>query len=174
MTPAPDAFDLGRFAPPTGVTVAMRNEKTYRFPGDPDVDDVAVMLRLETQIRDAEGADLADVLIEGKETLKRLILSIDPEQDVDALKVGPEEMLVLFALLVHGSSVAEAVGIAITAHNTASGESLENETEEEREERLARVAEVDDEDDPLSPSGSSSSEQSSGSDAEEASLPATG
>jgi len=62
-------------------------------------------------------------------------LAADPTQDVSGLKVGPEEMLVVFALLVHGSTVAEAVGIAITANNTASGENLEGETDEERDER---------------------------------------
>lgn len=168
----PDAFDLARFAPPTGLTVSLRNGRRYRFPGDPDVDDVAVMLRLETAIQDKSGADLAEVLLEGKETLKRLILAADASQDVSDLKIGPEEMLVVFALLVHGSTVAEAVGIAITAHNTGQGEDVD-ETAEEREERLAAAAE-DGDADPLSQSPSSSSGPSSGSDVAASSLRATG
>lgn len=164
---APDAFDLNRFSPPTGVTVTLRNGGSYRFPGDPDVDDVAVMLRLESDINDKAGPELADTLQEGKETLRRLILSADPSQDVSGLKVGPEEMLVLFALLVHGSTVAEAVGAAITAHNLEAGESHEGDPD-------GPAAEVGTPEGPLSRSESSSSERSSGSDAEEASLQATG
>lgn len=169
---AAGTFDMRRFAPPTGVTVAFRNGTSFRLPGDPDVDDVAIMLRLETEINEKNGVELGSVLTEGKETLKRLILTADPEQDVSKLRVGPEEMLVIFALLVHGSTVAEAVGVAITAHNTAAGESLEEESEEERELRVA--AEVGDEPGPLSPSASSSPAPSSGSADVGASLPATG
>lgn len=165
---APEAFDLSRFSPPTGVTVAFRNGGSYRFPGDPDVDDVAVMLRLEGDINDKAGPGLADALQEGKETLRRLILSADPSQDVSGLKVGPEEMLVVFALLVHGSTVAEAVGAAITAHNLEGGES--HEPGDADDERAAEVGAEG----PLSRSESSSSERSSGSDADEASLQATG
>lgn len=170
-----DAFDLKRFAPPTGVTVEFRDGQTFRFPGDPDVDDVAIMLRLEQEIQGESGDDLAATLTEGKATLKRLILEADPSQDPSRLKVGPEEMLVVVALLVHGATVAEAVGIAITAYNEKAGESQdpppENETDDERDQRLAREAE---DRGPLSRSESGSSERSSGSDAEETSLLATG
>lgn len=167
-----DSFDLTRFAPPTGVTITLRSQQRLRFPGDPDVDDVAVMLRLEEQINDAAGVALADRLTEAKETLKRLALAADPKQDVDELKVGTEEILVIFALLVHGSTVAEAVGAAITAANESMGETREGESPEGRTAREA--AEVGDPDGPLSRSESSSSERSSGSAAEEGSLRATG
>ena len=166
---ATGTFDLRRFAPPTGVTVEFRDGAKFRFPGDADVDDVAIMLRLEEEINALSGVELAKVLVEGKETLKRMILAADPAQDVSVLKVGPEEMLVIFALLVHGSTVAEAVGVAITAHNTDNGESLDGDTDEEHDE-AAGVGDPG----PLSVSESSSPERSSGSDAAVASAPATG
>lgn len=101
-----DSFDLRRFAPPAGVTVTLASGQTYRFPGDPDTDDVARMLRLEAELDDAGGVELADRLAEAKDLVKKMATQADPGQDVDGMRIGSAELVVVFALLMHGETVA--------------------------------------------------------------------
>jgi hypothetical protein len=79
------------------------------------VDVVAKMLRLETAIGDSDGADeTVEHVQEAKKLLIGLLLDHDPAQDVSEFKVTGPDVLLLFALIMHGSSVAAAVAEAIT------------------------------------------------------------
>ena len=118
MRPAPDALDLRQFAPPAGVTVTLASGQSYTFPGDPDTDDVARMLRLEEAMSDTDGLELAENIEEAKGIISRMALQADPSQDVAAMKVGSSELVILFALLLHGATVADAVGRALVASET--------------------------------------------------------
>jgi len=108
-----DAFDLDVFAP-RAISFTLRG-KGYAVSGDPDVDVVALMLRIEEQIKDSETVDeTVSAVQEGKQLLIEMISEHDPSQDVSAFKVGSQDVLLLFALIMHGSSVAAAVAEAIT------------------------------------------------------------
>ena len=108
-----DAFDLDVFAP-RAISFTLRG-KGYAVSGDPDVDVVALMLRIEEQIKDSETVDeTVSAVQEGKQLLIEMISEHDPSQDVTAFKVGSQDVLLLFALVMHGSSVAAAVAEAIT------------------------------------------------------------
>lgn len=113
-----DAFDLRRFAPPrdTTFTLSQHGDQQFKVPGDPDVDDVATMLRIEGVIR-GEGDDdeLGAALQEGKQLLLRLIR--DRQPNVEEIRIGAQELTIVFALIVHGPSVARAVMDTITAAN---------------------------------------------------------
>lgn len=114
---AGSAFDLDQFAP-ADVTFAQTRKKvtrTYRLNGDPDVDVVARMLRIEDAIRDAEGIDATVVAIqEAKKLIVELIHDTDDSQDVSELKLNTQDVMTLFALVLHGSSVASVVAQAIS------------------------------------------------------------
>lgn len=119
-------FDLRRFAPPAETTFTLRKHGDHVFAvdGDPEVDDVAVMLRIENVVRGIEEGDPVEALTEGKALLLRMIQDCQPE--TVELKVGPQELVVLFALIVKGPTVAEAVMKSITASNAAEEEALEH------------------------------------------------
>jgi len=112
-------FDLRRFAPPaeTTFTLARSGDHVYAVAGDVELDDVATMLRIENVVRGREDGDPAEALVEGKALLLRLIKECQP--DVDDIRIGAQELIVVFALIVHGPSVAEAVMESITAANAA-------------------------------------------------------
>jgi hypothetical protein len=118
-------FDLRRFAPPavTTFTLTRGGDTVYAVPGDPEVDDVATMLRIENVVRGIEEGDAVEALTEGKALLLRMVQECQPE--VESIKVGPQELIVLFALIVKGPTVAEAVMESITASNAAEQEALE-------------------------------------------------
>jgi len=118
-------FDLRRFAPPAETTFTLRKHGDHVFAvdGDPEVDDVAVMLRIENVVRGIDEGDPVEALTEGKALLLRMIQDCQPE--VVELKIGPQELVVVFALIVKGPSVAEAVMESITASNAAEAEALE-------------------------------------------------
>lgn len=119
------AFDLNRFAPPETATFRLRNGQSYTVLADPDVGQVARMLRIENVIRGREEGDIGAALLEGKELVVELIRDVDGDADVSKLAIGIQEMLVVFTLLVHGESVAEAVLEAVSlpeASQPASGD----------------------------------------------------
>lgn len=126
-------FDLRRFAPPAETTFMLRKhgDQVFAVDGDPEVDDVARMLRIENVVRGLEEGDAAEALSEGKALLLRMVRECQP--DVDALKVGPQELIIIFALIVKGPTVAEAVMESITASNQAEAEALEPGDAAERE-----------------------------------------
>jgi len=104
---------------------------TLRKHRDPEVDDVAVMLRIENVVRGIDEGDPVEALTEGKALLLRMVHECQPE--VEDLKVGPQELIVLFALFVKGPTVAEAVMESITASNAAEAEALADCDEEASE-----------------------------------------
>lgn len=108
-----DAFDLDVFAP---RAISFTREKiTYWLSGDPDVDVVAQMLRIEGQVRDSEEVEETVAAVqEGKKLLIQMISRHDPAQDVSGFTVSATDVTLLFALIMHGSSVAAAVAEAIT------------------------------------------------------------
>lgn len=111
---APRAFDLSAFAPAATVEVTFKRGGTIVFPGDPSTDDVARMLRLEQEIEVAESVELADLLDQGKDLLAKMAREVDPAQDVKAVEIGGSELCIVFALLLHGETVATAVAAALT------------------------------------------------------------
>jgi hypothetical protein len=125
-------FDLRRFAPPAETTFTLRKhgDFVFRVDGDPEVDDVAVMLRIENVVRGIEEGNAAEALTEGKQLLLRMVRECQP--DVEEIKVGPQELIILFALIVKGPTVAEAVMESITASNLAEAEALELGDDDER------------------------------------------
>lgn len=114
-----DAFDLDRFAPrPTKFTLKGRE---YRVSGDPDVDVVARMLRVEDAIRQSgDSRETVEAVEEGRDLLLEMVQEQDP--DVTELKLGTTQLLVVFALIIHGPSVAAAV-LAAIANPSLIGES---------------------------------------------------
>jgi hypothetical protein len=114
---AASPFDLRRFAPPDETTFTLRKhgDEVFAVDGDPDVDDVAQMLRIENVVRGIDEGDSAAALAEGKALLLRLVRDCRP--DVTEMRIGPQELIVIFSLIVKGPSVAEAVMEAITASN---------------------------------------------------------
>lgn len=117
-----DSFDLRKFAPPAGVKVILASGQSYLFPGDPDTDDVARMLRLEDELDSADGVELARLLEEAKCLVRKLALQTDAGQDVDAMRVNSSELVIVFALLLHGTSVAEAVAARLAPPADDSGD----------------------------------------------------
>lgn len=118
---AGSAFDLDQFAP-APVNISVRGVP-FRLNGDPDVDVVARMLRIEDGIRDAEGVEATVKAVqEAKLLLIELIHDIDDTQDVSALKLNTQDVMTLFALVLHGSSVAAVVAEAIAQPSQAVGE----------------------------------------------------
>jgi hypothetical protein len=119
-----DAFDLNRFAGPEDVAFKLRKHGDHEFvvEADPDVDDVARMLRIENVVRGREEGEIEAALVEGKQLLLRMIRQRDP--DFSELRIGSQELVVVFSLIVHGDTVAAAVLEAITAANarTPAGE----------------------------------------------------
>lgn len=168
MTVSP--FDLRRFAPPAETTFQLKKhgDQVFAVDGDPDVDDVARMLRIENVVRGIDEGDSAEALIEGKRLLLRMVQECQPE--VTEMRIGPQELIVVFSLIVKGPTVAEAVMASITASNAADELGELPGTDEERDLEApgggAPVA-------PL-PSARLSSEASSSSDAPDGSLLATG
>jgi hypothetical protein len=116
---ADSPFGLRRFAPPDETTFTLRKhgDEVFAVDGDPDVDDVAQMLRIENIVRGIDEGDSAAALTEGKALLLRLVRECRP--DVTEMRIGPQELIVIFSLIVKGPSVAEAVMEAITASNAA-------------------------------------------------------
>lgn len=114
------AFDLDVFAPvPVSFTVTENEvKKTYQLNGDPDVDVVARMLRIEDAIGESsKQGDVNEIVAhvqEGKQLIVELILSADASQDVSLLDLNTQGVMTLFALVMHGGSVAAAVAEAIS------------------------------------------------------------
>lgn len=66
-TNASGEFDLDSFAP---AEIRFRlGGRSWRLPGDPDVEIVAKMLRIETAVRDGDPEDAANAIVEGREIL---------------------------------------------------------------------------------------------------------
>lgn len=108
-----DAFDLDAFAP-RKITFKARGIE-YCVSGDPDVDVVAQMLRIENTMGAADDVEASvSATQEGKELIVEMILDFDQTQDISKLKVGPQDVALIFALILHGSSVAAAVAQALT------------------------------------------------------------
>lgn len=161
------AFDLDQFAPPP-VSFKL-HDRVYTINGDVDVDVVARMLRIETAISEADGTEeTVEAVREGRELLLEMIREREP--DVAELKIGAQALLVTFALILHGSSVAAAVAEAIsqpTRADAATGEPVQTADEGLDEEGR------DGEEAPLA-SDTLSSERSSSSDERESGLLVTG
>jgi len=118
---AGDAYDLDAFAP-SPVTFKIRDVE-WRVDSDPDVDVVARMLRIENEVQEAEGVDATVAATqEGKRLIQEMVRDFDPAQDTDALKMGAQDVLLVFALIMHGSSVAEAVARAMSSASQDGGE----------------------------------------------------
>jgi hypothetical protein len=107
-------FDLSKFAPPATTEFKLRNGRVYKVSPDPDVDVVARMLRIEGVMRGAEEGEMADALAEGKQIVCDLIRDEDPDADLANFKIGPQELLIVMGLMLHGESVAQAVLEAIS------------------------------------------------------------
>jgi hypothetical protein len=152
------AFDMREFAPPREAMFTLRNGETYKVSGDPDVNDVALLLRIEDEIQDKEAGELAVALDEGKATLVALIQACEPDRDLTDFRIGPEEMLLVFAYICHGPSVAAAVAAGVSQINARD------------EDEPHEVAEVDD---PI-PLERRSSGRSSGSEHDDVGHLATG
>jgi hypothetical protein len=109
-------FDLSRFAPNPLFTFKLRNGETYSCSADPDVDEVARMLRIESVLNGGEEGDVGEHLREAKEILVALIKQVTPDRELAGFTIGSQEIAVVFAALLHGESVAEAVLEAISGH----------------------------------------------------------
>ncbi len=110
-------LDLESFAPNPYVEFKLRTTgETYRCLSDPDVDQVARMLRIEETMHNAETTeDMVAAMAEGKQLLVELIQDADPDRDVSGLKVGGTQILAVFNGIMHGESVAQAVMRGIAA-----------------------------------------------------------
>lgn len=165
-------FDLNRFAGPEDVRFRLRKHGDHLFvvDADPDVDDVARMLRIENVIRGREeDADVEAALVEGKQMLLRMIRERDP--DFGELRIGSQELIVVFSLIVHGDTVAAAVLEAITAANSRAAGGTDS-PDRDADQVDADVDREEDETPLLSERRSS--ERSSTSDELEVGLPVTG
>jgi len=118
------AFDLDQFAP-AAVDFTLR-KVTYVLDGDPDVDVVARMLRIEDSIREASVGNDTDAIVaavqEGKKLIVELMLAADVDQDLSGLKLNTQQVMTLFALVLHGGSVAAVVAEAISMPTQEVGE----------------------------------------------------
>jgi hypothetical protein len=114
----PDSpFALERFAPSdVTFTLAKHPDVTFKVDGDPDVDTIARMYRIEEALQ--EGADteaeLAAAALEGRDLILEMVLEKDPGF-VGPLRMGLNDVLVVFSLILRGSTVAQAVAEAILA-----------------------------------------------------------
>lgn len=164
------AFDLDQFAPaPVKFKLldrTTREKVEYAIDGDPDIDLVARMLRIEDQL---EGDDTAvSAALEGRDLILELVKVRRP--DVTELKMSPREILSVFYLLIRGEEVAAAVASALSQ---PAAKPAERGTEEEEP---VATPEDDPEGEALPPLASvkSSSERSSSSDGETAGVLVTG
>lgn len=113
-------YNLDRFMPaPIPFETGGR---TYRVSGDPDVEVVALMMRLERQIRgldenvddeDQVGDEIAEAIVEARDLLITLAQEYDPE--IKTMRIGVGGILTVFALITGGNTVADAVADALTA-----------------------------------------------------------
>jgi hypothetical protein len=117
-------FSIDRFAPADATfKLTKHGDHVFTVDGDPDVDVVARMFRIEESLQSSapEGdTSLGDAAIEGRQLLLELIQEKDPDF-AGPLKVGLSELLVIFSLILRGTSVADAVADAILRLNPASG-----------------------------------------------------
>lgn len=161
------AFDLDSFAPPP-VSFTFRGQ-TWTVFGDPVTDQITRMLRIETALSEADGIDeTLDVVAEGCKILTDLAHDYDADQP--DVQLSAQALLVTFALILHGSSVAAAVAEAIS-RPTQGGDDAGNAVATAREHVHEGERDVDA--DPLA-SARSSSERSSTSDGFVDGLLATG
>jgi hypothetical protein len=105
-------FDLSRFAPNPLFEFKLHG-RTYSCTSDPDVDQVARMLRIEQTLQDG-GEEMAASMVEGKQLLLDLIRDANPEADLENFRIGARQLLGIFAAITHGESVAQAVLEAIS------------------------------------------------------------
>lgn len=112
------AFDLDQFAPPP-VRVKLRGVE-YVIDGDPDVELVARMLRIEDAL---EGDNPMEAAFEGRDLILELIQARRP--DVTEIKVSPREILQTFYLLMRGEGVAAAVGRALSNPDAVAAQPVE-------------------------------------------------
>lgn len=161
------AFDLDQFAPPP-IRFRLQGRE-YQVSGDPDVDIVARMLRIEDALGESPETDEIVALVrEGRDLILEMVQEYEP--DVAELKLGSRELLIVFSLISHGPSVAAAVAEAISQHgDTADGAGEPVATPQ----TVPGEREPEESADPLA-SGSLSSGTFSGSDGEKAGLLATG
>lgn len=161
----PGPFDLERFAPNPYFEFRLRNE-TFRCLADPDVDQVARMLRIEQTIQ-TPGSEMADAMVEGKQLLIELIQDATPDADLSEFKIGGQQLLAIFAGIMYGESVAQAVmeGIAAETPDAApeDGSGAPGGLQHDDRARYAEGEGVDDDAAPL-PLAKPSPEQSSISD----------
>lgn len=111
-----DAFASKSFSPAdVRFRLSKHGDHEFVVDGDPTVDQLDDMLRIEGQIRgDAvTEEELAAAAKEGRDLILALIREKQP--DVTALRIGLQELTVVFSLIMRGSSVAEAVANAILA-----------------------------------------------------------
>lgn len=168
------AFDLRNFAPAPDVTFMLRKHGDHVFAvdADPDVDDIARMLRIENAIRRGEDGEPEAAMLEGKQMLLQMIQERQP--DVTDLRIGGQEIVVIFSLILHGDTVAQAVLDAITQAN-ADEPGKEPSSAFEHPERGGGAANDDDPGDgPPLPSAKHSSAASSSSDERDGSRLAIG
>jgi hypothetical protein len=168
-------FDLSRFAPNPYFHFKLRSGAEYRCFADPDVDQVARMLRIESVLNGSEDGDVGEHLKEGKEILADLIRQATPDADLAGFRIGSQEIAVVFAALLHGESVATAVLEAISRDDR--DEPAEPGTDDpdalQQDDETGFTAKEGGEVTPL-PSARRSAEPSSASDEPAGSLPATG
>jgi hypothetical protein len=74
------------------------------------------MLRIESVLNGGEEGDVGEHLREAKEILVALIKQVTPDRELTGFTIGSQEIAVVFAALLHGESVAEAVLEAISGH----------------------------------------------------------
>lgn len=116
------SFDLDKFAP-APIRFTYRGVPRSVF-GDPDTDQVARMLRIETQLEEADGIEeTLAVVQEGCDLLNEMVHDFDPGQE--PVKLGARALLTVYALILHGSSVAAAVAEAICQPDKAAGDDRE-------------------------------------------------
>lgn len=128
-----DPFDLTLYA--RLIPFRTRDGAEHFLPSDPDVEVVERMLELEPILKQ-DVADpsmpIARAIIEGKRLLLELCREAEPE--LDDLKVGVGDVLVLFQLITGGESVAHAVAETLVE---GMGPTLTPEEAQERREKAA-------------------------------------
>lgn len=167
-------FDLARFAPNPYFEFIMAGTTTYRVLADPDVDQVARMLRIEQTIQ-TPGMEMADAMVEGKQLLMEMIRDATPDVDLSGFTVGGQQLLAIFAGVMYGESVAQAVleGIAAETPDSAPDDETDDSGALQHDDTDGYAAAEDAGGSPL-PLGRRSPEQSSASDAPAATRQAIG
>jgi hypothetical protein len=113
------AFDLDRFAPPD-IRFKL-DGREYVVDGDPDVDVIAKLLRIEEQIRESSSeSEMAAGLQEGRDLVVEMLRQRDA--NIGEIRIGMSRLLQVFALIVHGPSVAEAVARAVSPSALGTGD----------------------------------------------------